>query len=178
AVRAVDSSNQILTGYVGRVHFTSSDAAAILPPDYSFTTGPGGDNGVHTFTGVVLNTAGGSQTITAADSNFSISNFTSILVNPSVTPNRPSTTTLTPPSTAVFGQPASFAVTASSISGGTPTGTVTLFDNGSSVGSGLLNGSGQTTIVTSSLSLGTHSNITAFYNGDVNYVASTSVPVS
>src|SRR5262249_55998200 len=97
AVRAVDSSNQILTGYVGRVHFTSSDAAAILPPDYTFTTGPGGDNGVHTFSGVVLNTAGGSKTITAADSAFSISNSTSILANPSVTPNRPPPTTFTPP---------------------------------------------------------------------------------
>jgi hypothetical protein len=58
-----DPAGNITPGYRGTVHFTSSDAAASLPADYTFTTGAGGDNGVHTFT-VTLKTAG-SQSITA-----------------------------------------------------------------------------------------------------------------
>jgi hypothetical protein len=65
--------------YHGTIHFTSSDPAAVLPADYTFTSGTPGatcksscatcDDGVHTFsgaTGIVLKTAG-SQTITATD---------------------------------------------------------------------------------------------------------------
>ena len=64
-VTAKDSSGNTVTGYNGTVHFTSSDTAALLPADYTFTTGAGGDNGVHTFT-ILLPTAG-SQTLTATD---------------------------------------------------------------------------------------------------------------
>jgi hypothetical protein len=49
--------------YRGTVTFTSTDTAAVLPANYTFTAG---DAGVHTFTGVVLNTTG-AQTITARD---------------------------------------------------------------------------------------------------------------
>jgi hypothetical protein len=55
----MDSSNDVLTDYLGTVHFTSTDPAAILPVDATLTNGTG------TFT-VKLKTAG-SQTITAAD---------------------------------------------------------------------------------------------------------------
>ncbi|HET7871835.1 MAG TPA: hypothetical protein VFL42_04945, partial [Terriglobales bacterium] len=51
-----------LAGYVGTVHFTSSDALAVLPTDYSFTAS---DAGTHAFP-VTLKTLG-SQTITASD---------------------------------------------------------------------------------------------------------------
>ncbi len=61
-VTAVDQNNNAFTGYRGTVHFTSSDPAAGLPANYSFTVA---DNGVHTFT-VTLNTIG-SQTVTATD---------------------------------------------------------------------------------------------------------------
>ena len=54
-VTARDPFNNIATGYTGRVHFLSSDRNAILPDDYSFTAT---DHGVHTFTGVTLQTAG------------------------------------------------------------------------------------------------------------------------
>ncbi|HXJ85492.1 MAG TPA: hypothetical protein VMS18_01635 [Candidatus Binatia bacterium] len=44
----------------GRIHFTSSDSAAVLPPDYYFTPG---DEGSHTWTdGFTLSTPG-DQTI-------------------------------------------------------------------------------------------------------------------
>ncbi len=49
-------------GYLGTVHFTSSDPQAVLPGDYTFTAA---DHGVHTFT-AILKTAG-SQSITAMD---------------------------------------------------------------------------------------------------------------
>ena len=51
------------TGYRGTVHFSSTDNSAVLPANYTFTSG---DNGVHTFSGVVLNTTC-VQAITAAD---------------------------------------------------------------------------------------------------------------
>jgi hypothetical protein len=67
-VTAKDSSNATITSYTGTIHFTSSDGQASLPGDYTFTTGGGNDNGVHTFTnGVTLNTAGASKTVTVTD---------------------------------------------------------------------------------------------------------------
>jgi hypothetical protein len=63
-VTALDPFGNTATGYTGTVHFTSSDARATLPADYTFTAG---DAGVHKFTGgATLLTAGG-QTITARD---------------------------------------------------------------------------------------------------------------
>lgn len=55
-----------LPDYAGTVHFTSSDPAAVLPSDYTFTSA---DAGSHTFS-VTLNTTG-IQTITAADTRSS-----------------------------------------------------------------------------------------------------------
>jgi streptogramin lyase len=61
-VTALDASNNVVPGYRGTAHFNSTDPQATLPSDYTFTAA---DNGVHTFSGVVLRTAGG-QTLTAA----------------------------------------------------------------------------------------------------------------
>jgi hypothetical protein len=55
-----DPAGNVVPGYRGTVHFTSSDGAANLPADYTFQAS---DNGVHTFT-VTLNTAG-NQSISA-----------------------------------------------------------------------------------------------------------------
>lgn len=51
------------TRYVGTVHFSSTDPLAVLPVDYTFTPG---DNGSHTFPGVVLNSPY-NETITVND---------------------------------------------------------------------------------------------------------------
>jgi hypothetical protein len=56
---------------------------------------------------------------------------------------------------------------------GTPTGTVTFFDGATPIGTGTLDGSGVATFTTSTLSVGTHP-ITAVYNGDGNFLGSTS----
>ena len=65
-VSAYDAYGNLATGYVGTVHFSSSDPRAALPVNYTFTSGPGGDNGVHTFTGLVLRKKG-TQTLTLTD---------------------------------------------------------------------------------------------------------------
>ena len=64
-VTAFDAYDNISVGYVGTVKFSSTDTLARMPADYTFT-GSSADNGVHTFTGLVLKT-GGTQTVTAAD---------------------------------------------------------------------------------------------------------------
>jgi hypothetical protein len=63
-VTARDALGNVASGYRGTVHFTSTDAAAVLPADYVFTTG---DAGSHTFTGLQPRTAG-TQAVTASDS--------------------------------------------------------------------------------------------------------------
>ena len=54
------------TGYTGTVHFTSSDPAASLPSDYTFTAA---DSGVHTFAGGVTFNTTESQALTATDTS-------------------------------------------------------------------------------------------------------------
>jgi hypothetical protein len=82
------------------------------------------------------------------------------------------TTTITLPTPpVVFGQPATFVI---AVTGSTPTGTVTLYDNNTPIATGLLNASGQATIITSGLSIGTHANIKAVYGGDATFAGSTS----
>jgi hypothetical protein len=61
-VSALDANGNLATGYLGTVHFTSSDPQAVLPADYTFTAA---DQGTHTFT-VTLLTAG-SQSLSASD---------------------------------------------------------------------------------------------------------------
>src|SRR6266566_886369 len=61
-VTAQDQFNNAATGYSGTVQFTSSDAQAALPGNYTFTAG---DAGTHTFS-ATLKTAG-TQSITATD---------------------------------------------------------------------------------------------------------------
>ena len=61
-VTAYDASNAVVTGYTGTVHFTSTDAQADLPANYTFVAG---DNGAHTFS-VTLKTAP-SQTVSVND---------------------------------------------------------------------------------------------------------------
>jgi len=63
-VTAVDAFGNTATGYAGKIHFTSSDADAALPADYSFT---GPDQGSHTFSAGVTLVTTGSQIVIATD---------------------------------------------------------------------------------------------------------------
>jgi len=66
-VTAKDSGGSTAASYRGTVHFSSSDAQAFLPADYTFVAG---DNGAHTFT-VGLKTVG-TQSITVADTTYGL----------------------------------------------------------------------------------------------------------
>src|SRR5207244_5047558 len=57
-----DAFSNTATGYVGTVHFSSTDASAVLPANYTFTSA---DAGVHNFS-AALKTAG-TRSISAAD---------------------------------------------------------------------------------------------------------------
>jgi len=82
-VTARDANGNTATAYAGTVHFTSSDATATLPADYTFTAG---DAGVHSFA-VTLNTAG-TQSVTVNDTvnGAILGSQTGIVVNPSALP--------------------------------------------------------------------------------------------
>jgi hypothetical protein len=76
-------------------------------------------------------------------------------------------------------QPVMLAATVTSTSQGTaaPTGTVTFFANGISLGAGTLSASGQTTVTTSALAAGPES-IVAQYGGDSSYAPDDSAPMA
>jgi hypothetical protein len=83
SVTARDSFENIATGYLGTIHFTSSDTkgTTVLPtPDYPFVAG---DNGTHSFPDGVSLTTTGSQSVSATDtSDGSITGSDSIDVAP------------------------------------------------------------------------------------------------
>jgi hypothetical protein len=84
------------------------------------------------------------------------------------------TITLAAPSAANLKQSVTFTATVAVGALGTPTGTVTFMDGGTTqVGSSNLNASGVATLSTSTLAAGTN-NITAVYSGDSNYGSFTS----
>ncbi len=78
---AYDSNYNVATGYLGTVHFSSTDGAATLPANYTFTSG---DAGTHTFTGGFVLQTPGTHTVTVTD-----------MANPTITLTR--TVTVGPP---------------------------------------------------------------------------------
>jgi uncharacterized repeat protein (TIGR01451 family) len=89
--------------------------------------------------------------------------------------HRPTTTTLISSlNPSVFGQSVTFTATVVPTTGvGTPTGTVTFFDNGVALGAPVALAGGSAGFTTSTLAAGSHP-ITATYNGDPNFDGSTS----
>lgn len=80
-------------------------------------------------------------------------------------------------SPAVAQQPVTLTATVTGAVSGTPTGTVNFFENGISLGTGTLNASGQATLTTSSLAAG-QDTLVAQYDGDDNFAAGNSAPMS
>ena len=113
-VTAETSSGQVDPGFAGTVSFTSTDGQAVLPGSYTFTTGTGGDDGVHTFS-VTLRTAG-SQGITASDGS------SSATAQVTVTPAAASQLVISISPTATVGSPLTFTVTARDPYGNVATG--------------------------------------------------------
>ncbi len=63
-VTAKDAFGNTASGYLGTVHFTSSDPQALLPSNYSFLAA---DNGTHTFTNAVTLKTAGAENLIATD---------------------------------------------------------------------------------------------------------------
>jgi hypothetical protein len=121
---------------------------------------------------VAANAPAGARTITLTNPDGQSATSASGILT--VVQNRASTTTTlaSSPNPSTFGQSVNFTATVSSGSG-TPTGAVAFFDGATNIGSGALNGSGQATLSTAMLAVGSHS-ITASYGGDANFNTSTS----
>lgn len=88
-VTAFDQYDNRKTDYTGSVYFASSDANAVLPytssAKYTYTTGSGGDNGVHNFTGIIMKTTGSKNiTVTDALPEPDVTSSISLTVNPGV----------------------------------------------------------------------------------------------
>jgi hypothetical protein len=107
-VTALDPYGNIATGYRGTVHFASSDMQAMLPANYTFTSG---DAGMHPMFSATLNTVGTNQSITATDT--ANAGITGMEGGISVVSSQPTASVSGPPqntsgSNGVPGQPLSF----------------------------------------------------------------------
>jgi len=163
-VTAKDDFGNVATAYTGTVSFGSSDPAAGLPGNYSFSAN---DAGIHTFP-VTFNTAG-LQTFTVNDPVNLISGSTKVSVAEAGTALG-LTSSL---QSSVYGQSVSFTATVEASGAVTPTGTVEFVDEtiGTDLGTfGLTAGSATLSIAT--LGAAGHT-IEAIYSGDSNYVGST-----
>jgi autotransporter-associated beta strand protein len=109
----------------------------------------------------------------AGDANFLTS--TSPAISQAVDPDPTSVSLTSSTNPELFGQVVTFTatVTANSPGGGTPTGSITLDDGPTLLGTGTLDGAGEATLATSVLSAGTHP-ITAVFAGDANFTANIS----
>lgn len=76
-VTVEDAYGNVVTGYAGTAHFSSSDKSAKLPANYSFSAC---DAGVHTFTGLVLYTKGRQKISVTAVHNSALTGSDSISV--------------------------------------------------------------------------------------------------
>ena len=128
-------------------YFTSSLSAGV----HTITAYYGGNPASTGGTGASTGTLSGGQTVNTASSTMAVVSS----LNP-----------------ANVGDTVTFTATVSpQIAGTVPTGTVTFFDDATSLGTGTLNASRQATLATSALAVGSHS-ITAIYGGDGNFIAS------
>jgi hypothetical protein len=105
------------------------------------------------------------------DSSFATSN--SLGAHVTINKANTSTTLTSSQNPSQYGQAVTFTATVAPQYGGTPTGTASFFDGTTNLGNSPVNGSGVATLTTSTLAIGTHS-MTAVYNGDTNFVPSTS----
>jgi hypothetical protein len=110
-VTALDPYGNVATGYLGTVKFMSSDTMAMLPANYTFTSG---DAGMHAMFSATLNTSG-TQSIMATDTVNS--GVTGMDAGISVVSTQPTASITGPPansagSNGVPGQPLSFTLSA------------------------------------------------------------------
>src|SRR5262245_31195616 len=122
-VQALDGSNNPVNDYTGTVHFTSTDAAAVLPADAMQSSGSA-------MYSVTLNSIG-TQTITVTDATNNLTGTSQPITVAAAT----TVTLISAPNPSAIGQPVTFTATVSSTAGGTPTGTVQFIIDGANFGS-------------------------------------------
>jgi hypothetical protein len=149
----------------------ASPTGTVTFKDGATTLGTGTVNGSGQATFTTASLAAGSHAITAAyggDTNNTPGTSPVLTQVVNQAGSSVSLTSSANPST--FGQSVTFTAT---VTGASPTGTVTFNDGATTLGTGTVNGSGQATFTTSSLAAGSHS-ITATYGGDINNTPGTS----
>src|SRR5262249_26400550 len=125
-LRALDANNNVVTGYLGTVHFTSpnnvpgtgSDPQAVLPADYTFTAG---DAGVHIFPVTFKTASSPARALAATDTvNASVTTVPviGVIVNPA---DAASFAVVASPTTQTANAQYSFTVTAKDPFGNTTT---------------------------------------------------------
>ena len=162
------------------VTFTATVTGFVLTPpgivtfkDGGTTLGSGALNGSGQVMFTTSSLALGSHSITAVFSGDLVFNGSTSPVLTQIVNQNPTTSAVAAvPNPSTFGASVTFTATVSS-AGGIPTGTVTFKDGAATLGTGTLDGGGQTTLATSALALGNHS-ITAVYGGDTNFINSLS----
>lgn len=167
-VTALNAQGQPATDYLGTVTLSSGGPAGFLSGStFTFTSA---DAGVRTFpaaAGVLFNHPGVFQ-FSATDNQITgISNAISVLNAPAIT----LTTSVNP---VYVGASVNLTSTVS-ITGGTPTGSVTFYDGTASLGTAPLT-NGTAALTTSFATTGGHA-LTAVYSGDANFATVTSAPV-
>lgn len=140
-------------------------------------SGPVGTGGVAIYTTSSLGV--GSHSITASyggDANFSASTSSPAL-SQVVNQANTTTTVLSSANPSVSGQAVTFTATVTAVApgAGTPSGSVTFSDNGTSIGTAPLSGGQAALPATTTLTVGAHP-ITAQYTGDANFAGSMSAP--
>ena len=165
-VSALDPSAVLQTSYNGKVHFTSSDAGAILPPDTNLVNGTG------TFSVTFNNTAQQTLQVSAALAP-AISKSVPVTVS-SPSPNATNTTLTADTTSAPFGQ--SIQLTVKVTAGGpiTQPGSVSItVDGGAFIGGGIID----STLAMFAGGGGTHT-IYANYFGNGVQAPSSSTPLT
>ena len=137
-----------------------------------------------TFTEIFSNSAStlsqpGQYPIIPAATGTNVTDYIQTVQNGMLTITKaPAITTLSLSTTStVFALPVTFTANVASTTSGTPTGTVTFFDNGNPLNTATLSNSDVATFSTTALSVGVHT-ITAVYSGDANFNSSTASATS
>lgn len=178
---AVDvAGNLFIADFLNQVIREVSPAGIITTVAGNFTTGAGysGDGGAAIAaqlfepTGIAVDAAGN---LFIADSGNNV--IRSVTAPLFISQASTTTSVASSSSTSILGEIVTFTATVGVVApgAGNPTGTVIFVDNGSTLGSSMLNAAGQATLSTSGLSLGTHI-ITASYGGETNFSSSASAP--
>lgn len=164
------------TAFGGEVTFTATVSGPDTMPTGTVTfmdgstsigTGTLSASGVATFQTTTL--AGGSHTITAVysgDTNFNT--VTSSAATHTVTPISATMAVTSSENPSIYGDTVTLTITMSGVNGIVPTGSVTVMDGSTNLGTLTLSAGGTATLTSSSLNAGTHS-FTVTYSGDSNY---------